>query len=187
MITGDNALTACQVARDLRIVERPVLFLQVERGEGSPKISAIEMNGKIVSSITPSLMKKLSLEYSFCMDGPSVSEIASLGQTTPNSSVRLLAPFVQYVSVFSRATPEQKELIVLALNFNGEVTIMCGDGTNDVGALRQAHVGVAILSSPLDEPVSITSVPVTKKGKEKKTKVKDWKEQFEKAVSVCDS
>lgn len=41
-----------------------------------------------------------------------------------------------------------QETIVLALNDAGLYTLMCGDGTNDVGALKAAHVGVSIVNDP---------------------------------------
>ncbi|KAJ1398555.1 hypothetical protein B484DRAFT_406617, partial [Ochromonadaceae sp. CCMP2298] len=40
------------------------------------------------------------------------------------------------------------ESILLALNAAGLYTLMCGDGTNDVGALKAAHVGVSIVNDP---------------------------------------
>lgn len=38
--------------------------------------------------------------------------------------------------IFARVTPAQKALVVEAYSKRGLTTIMCGDGTNDVGALQ---------------------------------------------------
>jgi cation-transporting ATPase 13A1 len=51
------------------------------------------------------------------------------------------------VNVISRATPENKAAILALLKSNGYTTLMCGDGTNDVGALKQSHVGIALLNT----------------------------------------
>lgn len=64
-----------------------------------------------------------------------------------SSSKDLPHDYYPSISIFSRASPHDKEVIVKYFKEKQGGIVYAGDGTNDVGGLRNADVGVAVVGT----------------------------------------
>ncbi|MCY3734298.1 MAG: HAD-IC family P-type ATPase, partial [Chloroflexi bacterium] len=96
---------------------------------------------KIISGDNPATVAALVQQLGIRLAGGLIA-----GAQLERLSADEFADAVEENSVFGRIAPQQKERIVSALQANGHYVAMVGDGANDVRALRQADVGVAMES-----------------------------------------
>ncbi|EEH50085.2 ion-transporting P-type ATPase SPF1 [Paracoccidioides brasiliensis Pb18] len=145
MITGDNPLTAAHVARQVEIVDREVLILDAPENDSSgTKLVWRTIDDGFSVDVDPSkpLDSTILKTKDLCVTGYALSKF---------KNQKALTDLLRHTWVYARVSPKQKEDILLGMKDAGYTTLMCGDGTNDVGALKQAHVGVALLNGSQDD------------------------------------
>ncbi|XP_053988390.1 polyamine-transporting ATPase 13A3-like [Hylaeus volcanicus] len=173
MITGDNIQTAVSVAKECGILSPQESVIDVtvvmKENQVQPEIyfNAQEISSKL--SLQDKMLRVTELQnieqnigdrnYRFALTGQSWQLLREhYPDIVPKICVR--------GAIFARMTSDQKQQLVLELMQLGYYVAMCGDGANDCGALRAAHVGVSLseaessVASPFTSKVpDITCVP----------------------------
>ena len=88
--------------------------------------------------------------------------VGIVGDLCPTEQI-LADSSLERCGIFARVVPEQKYRLVEAFQRLGRTVGMCGDGTNDAPALRQAQIGIAV-SSATDVAKAAAAVVLTEPG-----------------------
>ena len=98
---------------------------------------------KIVTGDTPATAKEIARSIGLWTDADGDENIIT-GPDFASLSDDELLERVGQLKIIARARPLDKKRLVEALQRNGEVVAVTGDGTNDAPALKTAHVGLSM-------------------------------------------
>jgi cation-transporting ATPase 13A3/4/5 len=147
IITGDHVLTGICIAKEAGIIESSRTVLLCTKADAGNAVWIDENN----NSVQLRSIEKVKAEYDLAITGGAWE---SLLRYQPRNAERL-AP---HIRVFGRCTPNDKVSVVSTFVNSGFITLMCGDGGNDCGALKTAHVGIALSDSEASVVSPFTSL-----------------------------
>ncbi|KAG3028810.1 putative cation-transporting ATPase 13A4 [Phytophthora cactorum] len=156
IITGDNALTAVHVCRELEMSLKPkIAVVDVDASSGNTVfISADTVKTSATAeweSFSNNTMDRIMTKYDLAITG------AALEKNRIDCGDNTIERIIKQTPIFARVRPQQKTWIVEQLIDMGLIVGMCGDGTNDCGALKAAHVGLALSSAEASIVAPFTS------------------------------
>ncbi|MER5621775.1 HAD-IC family P-type ATPase [Streptosporangium sp. NPDC002544] len=147
--TGLRVLALGKVASlhdpdDLGAIEAAaiVVLRQRVRPEAAETLAYFAEQGvtvKVISGDNPESVSAIATSL-----GIPGGERAVDARTLPDDNPEKLAEIMEANTVFGRVSPHQKRLFVGALQSRGHTVAMTGDGVNDVLALKDADLGVAM-------------------------------------------
>ncbi len=94
---------------------------------------------KMITGDHPSTASAIGKELGLANAGKAMT-----GEDLEKAGEGELQNIVKEVNIFARVSPQDKLKLVEALQKNGEVVAMTGDGVNDAPALKRADIGVAM-------------------------------------------
>ncbi len=98
---------------------------------------------KIVTGDTPGTAKEIGRQIGLWGESDGDENIITGPEFAQLTDSQVDAK-VKSIKIISRARPMDKKRLVEALQRNGEVVAVTGDGTNDAPALKAAHVGLSM-------------------------------------------
>ncbi|XP_022816186.1 probable cation-transporting ATPase 13A3 isoform X1 [Spodoptera litura] len=148
MVTGDNIMTAMSVARGCLMVQPHQKLVLITTGQPQTNDSRPPLCMEVVGEGAP---PKLALDaYVLALEGKTWAVIRT-------HYPELMPAVLTRGMVFGRFGPDQKTQLITALQGEDVVVGMCGDGANDCGALKAAHVGISLSEADASVAAPFTS------------------------------
>ncbi|POM82976.1 putative integral membrane protein [Cryptosporidium meleagridis] len=166
MITGDNILTAFHVAKNVSITNncKDILILSKSDDETCNNINYVwkYSNGNIFNKFDNNLTHLIQINNKF-----NIGTTGNIFQSFIEDfkETKILEQFLLFTKIYARMSPKNKQTLINLYNNMGKMTLMCGDGTNDVGALKHSHVGISLLSNESSDSNNNSSINIKKNQK----------------------
>lgn len=137
MVTGDHLLTGISIAREAGLIKPDTKLLVCSEITESLELIWTDENG--VAANPPSIedLESANVNTELAMIGKAWEALKSADDSKASR-------FAKFIRVYGRCNPFHKVSVVTTFVAMDYVTLMCGDGGNDCGALKAAHVGIAL-------------------------------------------
>ncbi len=182
MCTGDNLLTGLSVSKECQMIHQndKVVIIDIEKQINSEfhqiklLLTRMDNDYDLLSEKSKTVDDVLNFieeynqnstnksKYHFAISGKSFDFVCN------HQKSHLFEMMIKYGSVYARMTPDQKQKLIEELKLNDQNSLvgMCGDGANDVGALKEANAGISLsnteasIASPFTSKIqNISCVP----------------------------